>query len=111
MIKGFSRLARATSSPGHFSSAIWMRASLLSHSDMFGRPFASHVFVSDGTWAFDHDGWTLKAELLAVTAAFDSSMTAPGALTAVSIRYWAPLARHSQSRLSASEKNDRDVHE
>lgn len=26
-----------------------------------------HVYVSDGTWAFDHNGWTLEAELLAVT--------------------------------------------
>jgi hypothetical protein len=27
----------------------------------------SHVYVSDGNWAFDHDGWNLEAELLAVT--------------------------------------------
>ncbi|MFI0448664.1 hypothetical protein [Actinomadura sp. 6N118] len=29
----------------------------------------SHVYVTDGTWAFDHDGWTLQSELLAVTRA------------------------------------------
>ncbi|MEO3754734.1 hypothetical protein [Streptomyces sp. B6B3] len=29
----------------------------------------SHVFVSDGAWAFDHDGWTPTSELLAVTRA------------------------------------------
>ncbi|URM97630.1 hypothetical protein LUW76_26515 [Actinomadura madurae] len=29
----------------------------------------SHVYVTDGTWAFDHDGWTLQAELLRVTRA------------------------------------------
>ena len=34
-----------------------------------GNEHASHVYVSDGTWAFDHDGWTLEAELLEVTAA------------------------------------------
>jgi hypothetical protein len=32
-----------------------------------GRPHAGHAYVSDGTWAFDHDGWTLEAELLTVT--------------------------------------------
>lgn len=26
-----------------------------------------HVYVTDGTRAFDHDGWTPQAELLAVT--------------------------------------------
>jgi hypothetical protein len=29
----------------------------------------SHVYVTDGTWAFDHDGWTLQSELLKVTRA------------------------------------------
>jgi len=24
----------------------------------------SHVYVCDGTWAFDHDGWTLEDDLL-----------------------------------------------
>jgi len=28
-----------------------------------------HVYVSDGEWAFDHEGWTRDAELLAVTRA------------------------------------------
>lgn len=28
-----------------------------------------HVYVTDGTWAFDHDGWTSEAELLSVTRA------------------------------------------
>ncbi|WP_432572604.1 hypothetical protein [Kineococcus sp. SYSU DK005] len=34
-----------------------------------GEKHASHVYVSNGTWAFDHDGWTLEVELLEVTAA------------------------------------------
>ncbi|MEU6579622.1 hypothetical protein [Nocardia sp. NPDC046763] len=29
----------------------------------------SHVYVSDGTWAFDHCGWTLEHELLTVSRA------------------------------------------
>lgn len=29
----------------------------------------SHLYVTDGTWAFDHDGWTPQSELLAVTRA------------------------------------------
>lgn len=29
----------------------------------------SHVIATDGTWAFDHDGWTPEAEILDVTAA------------------------------------------
>ncbi|RCV48146.1 hypothetical protein [Marinitenerispora sediminis] len=28
-----------------------------------------HVYVTDGTWAFDHGGWTRPGELLAVTRA------------------------------------------
>ncbi|SOE13827.1 hypothetical protein SAMN06272775_4800 [Streptomyces sp. 2323.1] len=28
-----------------------------------------HVYVTDGTWAFDHDGWTPEPELLSVTRA------------------------------------------
>ncbi|GLZ42218.1 hypothetical protein [Actinokineospora sp. NBRC 105648] len=28
-----------------------------------------HIYVTDGEWAFDHDGWTPHAELLAVTRA------------------------------------------
>lgn len=27
----------------------------------------NHVYASDGKWAFDHNGWTKEAELLAVT--------------------------------------------
>lgn len=27
----------------------------------------SHVFVSDGIWAFDHNGWTKRAELIEQT--------------------------------------------
>lgn len=27
----------------------------------------AHVYASDGTWAFDHNGWTKEAELVAVT--------------------------------------------
>lgn len=27
----------------------------------------NHVYVTDGTWAFDHAGWTREAEILAVT--------------------------------------------
>lgn len=29
----------------------------------------SHVYASDGTWAFDHNGWTKEENLLAVTEA------------------------------------------
>jgi hypothetical protein len=29
----------------------------------------AHVYVTDNTWAFDHDGWTPQSELLAVTHA------------------------------------------
>ena len=32
-----------------------------------GQAHAGHAYVSDGTWAFDHDGWTLEEELLGVT--------------------------------------------
>lgn len=28
-----------------------------------------HVYATDGTWAFDHDGWTREEELLSVTRA------------------------------------------
>jgi hypothetical protein len=33
-----------------------------------GEPHAFHVYVSNGTWAFDHAGWAREAELLSVTA-------------------------------------------
>lgn len=36
-----------------------------------GAPNPSHVYVTDGTWGFDHDGWTPEAELVAVTRADD----------------------------------------
>jgi hypothetical protein len=39
----------------------------------------SHVYVCDGTWAFDHDGWTLEDELLTVTRAATAGQT-PGTL-------------------------------
>jgi hypothetical protein len=29
----------------------------------------AHVYATNGTWAFDHDGWTPQAELLALTRA------------------------------------------
>jgi len=32
------------------------------------------VIATDGTWAFDHDGWTLEADLLAATAAYESEI-------------------------------------
>jgi hypothetical protein len=32
-----------------------------------GARYVQHVYVSDGTWAFDHDGWTREDELLTVT--------------------------------------------
>jgi hypothetical protein len=35
----------------------------------------SHVIATDGTWAFDHDGWTLQDELLAATAAYEPDAT------------------------------------
>lgn len=34
-----------------------------------GERYPDHVYVSNGTWAFDHDGWTLEDELLEVTRA------------------------------------------
>lgn len=34
-----------------------------------GADYVNHVYVSNGTWAFDHDGWTREDELLAVTRA------------------------------------------
>lgn len=27
----------------------------------------NHVYASNGTWAFDHNGWTLESELLLIT--------------------------------------------
>jgi hypothetical protein len=27
----------------------------------------NHVYASDGSWAFDHNGWTKESELLAIT--------------------------------------------
>lgn len=33
------------------------------------RPDPSHVYVTDGTWAFDSCGWTLEAELIEVSRA------------------------------------------
>lgn len=38
-----------------------------------GDEHPSHVIATDGTGAFDHDGWTLEAEILAATTA-----SAPG---------------------------------
>lgn len=29
----------------------------------------NHVYASDGTWAFDHNGWTLESDLLEATTA------------------------------------------
>ena len=40
-----------------------------------GEAWVSHAYVSDGRWAFDHDGWTPEEELLAVTTAAEP---APG---------------------------------
>jgi hypothetical protein len=36
-----------------------------------GEEHPSHVIATDGTWAFDHDGWTLEEELLACTAEYE----------------------------------------
>ncbi|WP_166347390.1 hypothetical protein [Phytoactinopolyspora limicola] len=36
-----------------------------------GEKHSSHTIATNGTWAFDHDGWTLESELLAVTAEFE----------------------------------------
>ncbi|MET9490440.1 hypothetical protein [Nocardia sp. NPDC006630] len=33
-----------------------------------------HVYISDGTWAFDHCGWTLESELIAVSRAAEPAM-------------------------------------
>jgi hypothetical protein len=40
-----------------------------------GEPNPSHVIASDGTWAFDHDGWTLEKDLLAATTAYEPDAT------------------------------------
>jgi hypothetical protein len=34
-------------------------------------PYVSHVIVSNGRWAFDHDGWTPLPELLRATADYE----------------------------------------
>lgn len=39
-----------------------------------GEDNPSRVIATDGTWAFDHDGWTLEADLLAATAAYESEI-------------------------------------
>jgi hypothetical protein len=39
-----------------------------------GKLHVDHVYVSDGTWAFDHDGWTPEDELLPVTRAASLQM-------------------------------------
>ncbi len=39
-----------------------------------GEVHANHVYVSNGVWAFDHDGWTREEELLAVTAAAEPAL-------------------------------------
>ncbi|TDC88872.1 hypothetical protein E1161_22665 [Saccharopolyspora aridisoli] len=44
---------------GFFPVGLW--------SDVSKNPH--HVYVIDGTWAFDHDGWTPHTELLATTHA------------------------------------------
>ncbi|MFI6167094.1 hypothetical protein ACIBCN_09915 [Nocardia sp. NPDC051052] len=52
-------------------------AFLATYSDRFAvkglwpstEPDPSHVYVSDGKWAFDHCGWTLEHELLTVSRA------------------------------------------
>ncbi|RLP81283.1 hypothetical protein EAD89_28990 [Micromonospora sp. BL4] len=36
-----------------------------------GRPHVSHVIISNGRWAFDHDGWTPLPELLRATAEYE----------------------------------------
>lgn len=36
-----------------------------------------HVYASDGTWAFDFCGWTLEADLIAATLAYEAG-SAPG---------------------------------
>ncbi|MEH0845969.1 hypothetical protein V6U81_26680 [Micromonospora sp. CPCC 205711] len=37
----------------------------------FGEPYVSHVIISNGRWAFDHDGWTPLPELLRATAEYE----------------------------------------
>ncbi|SIR73498.1 hypothetical protein SAMN05444858_11623 [Micromonospora avicenniae] len=34
-------------------------------------PYVSHVIISNGRWAFDHDGWTPLPELLRATAEYE----------------------------------------
>lgn len=36
-----------------------------------GEPYVSHVIISNGRWAFDHDGWTPLPELLRATAEYE----------------------------------------
>jgi len=45
-----------------------------------GEAWVSHAYVSDGRWAFDHDGWTPEEELLAVTTAAElgAGLATPG---------------------------------
>jgi hypothetical protein len=72
-----------------------------------GHPNASHVYVSDGTWAFDHNGWTYEAELLAVTRA-DYATHQPGAVLerlALGFDLAAFCAAHN-SRLPAQYAHD-----
>ncbi|UGT43648.1 hypothetical protein LTV02_09795 [Nocardia yamanashiensis] len=38
----------------------------------------SHVYVSDGVWAFDHCGWTLERELLAASRAAEPTANFQG---------------------------------
>ncbi|NDL57508.1 hypothetical protein [Phytoactinopolyspora mesophila] len=38
-----------------------------------GEKHPSHVIATNGIWAFDHDGWTLESELMAMTAGFEPS--------------------------------------
>ncbi|MBB4930255.1 hypothetical protein F4561_001075 [Lipingzhangella halophila] len=35
----------------------------------YGAEDPGHVYVTDGSWAFDHDGWTPQSTLLAATRA------------------------------------------
>ncbi|MEU7137850.1 hypothetical protein ABZ942_00220 [Nocardia sp. NPDC046473] len=49
-----------------------------------------HVYASDGRWAFDHCGWTLESELLAVSQAAEPCEPQPirADLDELCARHW-----------------------
>jgi hypothetical protein len=79
-----------------------------------GEQDPSHVIATHGTWAFDHDGWTLEAELLAETAAYEPStawellpITTDLATFCANHRHRAPEYFHQDPRTRARAYIDR----